>query len=608
MCSISGIYRGAGVDAGDVEAAERMSRTMRHRGPDGEGTVRLPLSVLCHNRLAVMDQEGGAQPMERGVGHDRYVVVYNGEIYNGEELRAAFRAEGIVPTTHCDTELLLYAYALWGEAAVERLEGIFAFAVYDRVRDTLFCARDRMGVKPFFYYEEEGRFYFASELKALFAVKRPTVGREGLWQLLFLSPVTLPGTTVFEGIRQLGAGECLTVSAGQTRRRTYWRPPARRLDCTREEAVAHTRTLLEGAIRRQLVADVPLCSFLSGGLDSSVVSSVGASALRGEGRQLDTWSFAYEGNREAYKPSLLQPASDDSYAALMADYIGSCHRVLTIPTEALADALEDATLARDFPGQADIDSSLLWFCRQIKKTHTVALSGECADEIFGGYPWFYRPEMLEREFFPWIHQPMGRAALFRADLIAPTEGYAYLSEQYRRAVSEASVLESDSPSMRTSRIASHLSMTFFMASLLERKDRMSMATGLEVRVPFADHHLVEFVYNVPWEYKFHGAVEKSLLRDAMAPYLPDAVRERKKSPYPKTHNRAYEELVYRRLCHRLASPHSRLRPLLDARALDALTAGEDGVWFGQLMARAQLYAWLYQMDLWLERYDVTLSL
>lgn len=608
MCSISGIYAKEGLSQSDYLTADAMSRALTHRGPDDSGKADFSCCALRHNRLSVMDPENGAQPMTASYGSSTYTVVYNGELYQTAPLRRALEKKGVVFHTSCDTEVLLYAYAVYGEACLERLNGIFAFAIYDHGRRQLFCARDRLGVKPFFYMYKNGTFCFASELKAFLksGIAAPKITQTGLWQLLFLSPVTLPGTGIFKDIESLRPGQCCTLSEKGFEKRTYWRLQAREAEGSPDEVVAHTGALLTDAIRGQLSSDVPLCTFLSGGLDSSIVSAVSADYMRQMGSTLSTYSFEYEGNAD-YVPTLFQPNKDDDYARLMASHISSAHTVLTVPTVALADALDDATLARDFPGQADIDSSLLWFCARVKERHTVALSGECADEIFGGYPWFYRSEMLSRDFFPWIHEPMGRACLFRPEIAKKEEGFLYLSDIFKENIAQASVLESDSDSMRLSRVATHLSMTYFMTSLLERKDRMSMAHAVEVRVPFADHRIAEYVYNVPWEVKFARQTEKALLRDAMAPWLPREVLSRKKSPYPKTHNKAYEALIYDRLQGRLAEKNSPLAALLDKEALYNLKNSADATWFGQLMAKAQLYAWLYQTDLWLSHFGVEIE-
>lgn len=609
MCSICGILRPRGIDNEAVKAAERMGKTMVCRGPDASGAYADGTVALSHNRLAVMDPERGAQPMTVCFGRRRYTIVYNGELYNLPTLTKELTAAGVTLSTRCDTEALVYAYAVYGEACLSHINGIFAFAIWDHENETLFLARDPLGVKPLYFSEKNGTFLFASEPKALLAhpLVSATVTERGLWQLLYLAPVTLAGVSIYRDIAALCPGECMTVDARGVRRRTYFRLSAAPHREGREETILHVRSLIVDAVRRQSYADVPLCSFLSGGLDSSAVSAILAERLSESGEVLSTYSFEYHGNE--YAPTLFQPNPDDAYAILASDAIGSQHTVLTLSPNEVADALAEAALVRDFPGQADIDSSLLQYCRLVKARHTVALSGECADEIFGGYPWFYRPEMLSREFFPWLHDPTARASLFRSELVRPRDGMAYLSECYRNAVSDVDCLEDDTPEMRQSRVASVLSQKYFMQSLLERKDRMSMASGLEVRVPFSDPRIASYVYNVPWEWKFEGGVEKSLLRSAVSPYLPTEIITRKKSPYPKTHNPLYEARVRELLSARLKRDSSPLAALLDKAALSALLERqEDVTWLGQLMSRPQLLAWLYQFDVWADACGVKFSI
>lgn len=607
MCSICGMIDFK--EKPSEELLNKMGAVMKSRGPDAtehfcDGTV-----ALHHNRLSVMDPKNGRQPMSAVFEGREYVIVYNGEIYNSPELRKELEAYGATFKTNCDTETVLWSYVIFGNECPKKLNGIFAFAVYDKHDKKVFFARDRLGVKPLFFAEKDGQFMFASEIKAL--LQNPKVSRKvdrwGLWQLIFLSPVTLSGSGVFRDIKELKPAECGELSESGLRVWKYWLLEAKPWSGDAKLAANDVGELIADAVRRQTVSDVPLCTFLSGGLDSSVLTALAAEIYRKKGRTLSTYSFEYEGNRENFKQSLFQPQGDDEFARYLARWLMTDHTVLVAPNSEVADCLLPAVDARDFPGQADIDSSLLLFCKQVKKNHTVAISGECSDEIFGGYPWFYRPEMLYRDFFPWIHEPMARANIFHSDFAHADEGFSYLSEEYKNIINDCPTLPWDSDSMRQSRVATCLSVRLFMTSLLERKDRMSMYSGLEVRVPFADHRILEYVYNVPWEIKFENGVEKALLRNSMTKYLPDKILWRKKSPYPKTHSPQYREKVTAMLKDRL-DRHGILAEVIDKNILDAVMSGEDKTWFGQLMSTPQLIAWLVQFDYWAEKYNVEFEL
>ncbi len=608
MCSINGCICFEDPARVCADEVRRAGRALARRGPDGAGEFFAPGVGFYHNRLAVMDPDGGAQPMQISFEGKNYTIIYNGEIYNAPELRAELAARGARFRTHCDTEAVLWSYILYGEECPARLNGIFAFAVYDEAREQVFLARDRFGVKPFFYAMENGCFYFASEVKGLLAHGAivPEVDMKGLWQLFYLTPVTLPGSGVFRQIKEVLPAHAGVVAKEGLRLFPYWQLRAAECRDDARTAAARVFELFSDAVRRQLASDVPLAVLLSGGLDSSAITALAARYLAEHGETLSTYSFEYEGNRENFKASLFQPQGDDAYAAGLAAELGTAHTVLCAKSEDVADALTPAVLARDLPGQADIDSSLLYFCSQIKKRHTVLLSGECSDEIFGGYPWFYRPEMLCRDFFPWIHDPAARISLFDDRVVRAADGMQYLREVCRENTAECPVLDGESESERTARVATFLSTKYFMTNLLSRKDRMSMYSAVEVRVPFADHRILEYVFNVPWSIKFAGGVEKALLRDAMEGYLPHRILHRKKSPYPKTHDPRYEALMRARVEEKLRKRGGFLAETLDKKRYLALLDGENRTWQGQLMARPQLLAWLCQLDDWFAAYRVRL--
>ena len=608
MCSICGIIDFENSGNLKLKILQNMNSTMKSRGPDDSGFLSCNFAAFAHNRLSVMDIERGKQPMTRTVGGNRYTIIYNGEIYNFKELKRDLEIRGAVFSTDCDTEVVLYSYIIYGENCPKHLNGIFAFAVIDEKENKVFMARDRFGVKPFFFTKTGSSLLIASEIKALLKHPdiKPRIDKIGLWQLLFLSPATISGSGVFKDIYEIKPAFCGSFSKEGLKLYKYWSLEAADINISSEEAAIYTKELLKDAVSRQLQSDVPLAVLLSGGLDSSAVSAISAENYKEKGLRLSTYSFEYENNKKNFKKSLFQPQGDDEYAVWLAHKLGTKHTVLTAPTKEVSELLGSAVAARDIPGQADIDSSLLYFCREIKKEHTVVLSGECADEIFGGYPWFYREEMLGSGFFPWIHKPMLRASLFKEDIVKPKEGYNFASKLYMESLEECPTSDNDTPDMKLSRQASWLSVNWFMTSLLQRKDRMSMYSGLEVRVPFADHRILEFVYSVPWSIKFENSVEKALLRRAMRDYLPDRILYRKKSPYPKTHSPEYEKQVIEELRVRIRRGGA-LAGMLDKNKLEEILNGSNDTWFGQLMSKPQLIAWLIQFDIWFEMYNVNLT-
>ncbi len=483
MCSICGFSDFKNGVNNKREYLEKMGATLSHRGPDQKGVFMTDCVGFQHNRLSIIDIENGIQPMTAVFEGKSYTIIYNGEIYNAPELSDELKGFGVKFKTRCDTEVVLYSYIIFKEKCPEKLNGIFAFAVYDDDKRSVFLCRDRFGIKPFFYTIKDGALVFASEIKALFKYPgiSPEIDKYGMWQLLFLMPAKINGTGVFKGIHELKPAQCGYFDSDGLRLWEYWRLEAKENTESRADILEHTRYLLTDAIKRQLVSDAPLCTFLSGGLDSSIITSVAAKEYEKSGMTLSTYSFEYEDNKKYFKSTLFQPQGDDEYAVYLADYLKTDHNILTAPIDEVANKLTDAVYYRDLPGQADIDSSLLYFCSLVKNRHTVGISGECADEIFGGYPWFYREEMLKKPFFPFIHDPFARIMLFDSELVKTAEGYDLLCEIYRQDMESCPVLDSDSDVMKRSRLATWLSVSYFMTSLLDAEDKICYTNSFLTR-------------------------------------------------------------------------------------------------------------------------------
>ncbi|MBD2870489.1 asparagine synthase (glutamine-hydrolyzing) [Paenibacillus arenilitoris] len=596
------------------ESLEKMTDTLAPRGPDAAGTWISAHCALGHRRLSVIDPENGAQPMIRHTGDDKYVVVYNGELYNAPELRKELESRGRTFSTSCDTEVLLVAFMEWGKSCVERFNGIFAFAIWDVSAQELFLARDRLGVKPLFYSTRDGLFIFGSEQKCILAhpAVEPEVGAEGLAEIFILGPARTPGHGVYKQIGELRPGKCMTVSREGVRTVTYWQLDSKPHEQTTEETAEHVKALLKDTVERQLVSDVPVCTLLSGGLDSSALTTLAVNYYNQTGQgSVHTYSVDYRDNDKHFQAHAFQPNSDAPWIERMTSHLGTVHHGVQFDTPELVRALHAATLARDLPGMADVDASLLLFCHEIKKDATVAISGEAADEIFGGYPWFHREEALNADTFPWSLASAMRAELLAPDVAAWIKPLEYIGDRYAEAIAETPHLDGENGTLRKMRQMSYLNITRFMPTLLDRKDRMSMAAGLEVRVPFCDHRLVEYVWNIPWEIKTSGDREKGILRKALRGVLPEDVLTRKKSPYPKTHNPNYLTAVKGLLLEVLDDPSSPLLPLINVKKVRELAESDSAKsnipWFGQLMSGPQLFAYLYQVNVWLKQYKVVIA-
>ena len=603
MCGIAGAVSFIEDMREDMKIYEKMQHALLRRGPDQRGMVLKRQAALIHTRLAVIDIDGGRQPMSFG----RYTIVYNGELYNTVELRRELAGDFDF-TTHSDTEVVLKSYIKWGSTCVDRFNGIFALAVWDEEEQRLFLARDRIGVKPLFYYDTGKRLIFASELPSL--LEHPLVPHEidaeGAAELLLMAPGRTMGCGVIRGVKEIKPGWCGYYTAEGTKLWEYWRLRAYELHESFEDTAEHVRELVLDSVRRQLVSDVPVCTFLSGGLDSSLISSVAAAELKKQGRQLTTLSVDYRNNERYFRSSHFQPDSDPEYIACMAEYLGTDHHNIVLDTADLAKALDDAVEARGLPGMADVDSSMLLFCREIKKYGTVALSGECADEIFGGYPWYRDEDIRMTDGFPWAQSTAYRSRFLCDRYAREIDAGDYVYSAYRRTADYAMKLPDDSPLEYRMREMTQLNFHWFMQTLLDRKDRMSMYSGLEVRVPFCDYRIAEYLYNVPWEYKDYKGREKGLLREAMKDWLPEKVLWRKKSPYPKTHDPVFLDIVTERLRSVLDSG-GRLTELVKREELERLLRHEDHVqWYGQLMNLPQTIAYFLQLNCWLERFDIKL--
>ena len=590
---------------------EKMRAVLAHRGNDARGRYLKKHIGLAHSRLAIRDILCGNQPMTRSCDGRSCTIVYNGEIYNTDEIIPELNKNGYVLSTTSDTEVILYAYMHYGADFVEKLNGIFAIAIWDDALQKLFLFRDRVGVKPLFYAVPNDTLIFGSEPKACFVHPdfEPEIDKQGLQELLSIGPAHTSGTTLFKGLYEVLPGHYISYSKEGLYDEKYWDIVSHEHTDDYARTVEHTRYLVEDSIIRQMVSDVPVCTFLSGGIDSSIVTAVAADYLNRNGKTLNTFSFDFKDNDKYFKSNSFQPERDLPYVNRMLEEYETDHSYLECNEISLYNELFSSVDAKDMPGMTDVDASLLYFCNLVSKKNKVALTGECADEIFGGYPWFYRKELLEKDGFPWSSDITPRLAFLREDVADELALSDYSHMRYEQSKAAAPLLPGESKEDESRRMIGYLNIKWFMQTLLDRMDRASMFSELEARVPFADHRIIEYVFNVPWHMKFQNGVEKTLLRDAFSDILPPELLHRKKSPYPKTYHPGYEALLIKGMKEILDTPNSPVLSLIDPKKVcEFLKApAEYGKpWFGQLMAGPQLIAYFIQINYWMEKYNLSI--
>lgn len=612
MCGICGWINFDKNISNEVKILETMTDTLKLRGPDSFGYYIDKNILFGQRRLVVVDPEGGKQPMIKEINGFKYVLVYNGELYNTEELRNELLKFGYKFDSYSDTEVLLTSYIHWGPDCLKYINGIFSFGIFDEKKNHVFLARDPLGVKPLFYTKKDSSIIFGSEIKTLLSHPKidAVLDREGLLELFALGPSTKLGSGVLKNIKEIPPANFALITKYSFELTEYWKVTAEDLHEDLETSTEHLKILLIDAIKRQLVGDVPLCTFLSGGLDSSAISAIAAMEFKNKGKVLTTYSIDYEDNDKYFKSNYFQPSSDQAFALKMKDYIGSNHHTIINNNKDLAKTLFESTIARDLPGMADIDSSLYLVCKEIRKEHVIGLSGECADELFGGYPWYRKPELINSKTFPWSRNINDRKALLSPNLSKlDLEGYAL--DEYVDTLRQVPHLDNESAEDFRMRELFYLNIKWFMVTLLNRKDRMSMSNSLEVRVPFADHRLVQYAFNIPTSIKFADDREKGLLRRSLRGILPNDILNRKKSPYPKTHNPVYTDIVCAWLNSILNNPQSPILALIDVdkvrEIVDTRGSSYKTPWFGQLMTGPQLIAYLIQLNVWLEEYKIDID-
>ena len=609
MCGICGYMQNDKIL--DDTIITKMKNSILQRG-NSENNVYLYNNVaLGHARLSIIDIKNGKQPMERIIDSKRYIISYNGEIYNTNILKNILISKGFEFETQCDTEVLLYLYIAFKENMLKFINGIFAFAIYDENDNSIFIAKDRLGIKPLFYSLTNDKFVFSSEIKGILASEFvfPAIGKEELIELFALGPAHSPGNTYFKDIYELKAGHYGIYKDNNLKIKKYWDLKEKKMLDSNEDIIDNVKFLVTDATKKQLVSDVGVSSMLSGGLDSSIITKIATDNIH----NLHTYSINYENNDKDFVANSYQQTKDSDFVKVMVKYLNTNHKNIIVNDKDLFDTLYEAVIARDMPAMADIDSSMYIFCREIAKNNEkVVLSGECSDEIFGGYPWFYKEHLKSAKGFPWALSENLRENIIKKGIINNGDIFEYILNSKYNTLKNISHISEDKFENEFKEI-NYLTIKYFMNTLVERTDRMSMRNSLEVRVPYADHRIFEYVYNVDAKLKLglrnnNVIVEKYILKQAFKNELPTDITARKKSPFPKTYSKKYLELLENKLLEILNNKDSRILEIINEDYVRELikTHGINLTenLFGQLMTYPQTLAFLIQIDYWLTAYNI----
>lgn len=592
-----------------LDQLNRMEQAMKRRGPDGSHIYLGKHGGLVHTDLNTSSLPKEDRRFQKTVGDAIFSIAYDGEIYNKKELRRELLSLGWKLETESDGELLLTAYLEYGPDTAKHLNGAFAFAILDPVKNSLLLVRDRSGIKPLFFAVKDSAVMFASEPKGIFACPgmEKILNLDSFNQVFSLGPARTPGNGVYQGLEEVRPAHFLLADPDGIRQERYWTLESHPHEDSYETTIEKTSFLVRDAVLRQMEAGVPVCTFLSGGIDSSLVSAICAGELKKRGERLTTYSFDFTDNDKNFRANVFQPSLDRPYVDQMVAFLDSDHHYLECDHLGQADRLITSVLAHDLPAMGDVDSSMLYFCQLVQKNSKVALTGECADEIFGGYPWFHKKESLNASTFPWTMDLNARKVLLKDDFVEALGMDEYVKKNYEESVAGTPRLAGETGEERRRREIAWLNLQWFMQTLLNRMDRTSAYCGLAARVPFADHRIIEYLWNVPWDMKARDGIVKNLLRQSSIGMLPDEVLFRKKSPYPKTYDTRYEKLLVSRMEDMMKDDTSPVMEFLDRdKVVKFLKSPSDygKPWYGQLMAAPQMMAYMLQVNEWMKGCEI----
>lgn len=616
MSSIAGFFQPNTVYSKENEFCIRvihdMSQALIHRGPDEQSYYYFPQGALNQNYLLASYIPGTfphkMQPVTLNWQGNTYTLLFDGFISNPEFLAMELEVRQVSTKEMSLEELLLFSYILQGVDFIKQVRGAFAIAIYNEGEKTLHLFRDALGLRPLFYTLKAEALVFASEIKGLFPYPgiKAVLDKDGLTELLALGPARKPGSAIFKSISEVKPGHCITYSRNGMKDSIFHQFEIKEHRDSYEDTLEHINYLLDQSINGLKNSVMPISSLLSGGLDSSIVTAKLSNISE---NNLATYSLEFDNSRQHFKSNAFQPSLDAPFVQEMATHLGTKHTTYTCNNQIQLDYLKKSVIAHDLPTMADVDSSYLYFCERVGKQHKIVFTGECADEIFCGYPWYHSTEE-DPKSFPWTADSSARSVLLNDNLINSLPLKQFTQNSYQEACGEIELDGQNTPFDMLHRKTFYLTIRYFMQTLINRGDRATAINSMDARVPFAHQELTEYLFNVPFEMKAKNGERKHLLREYAIGFLPESIRTRKKSPYPKTYDPGYETLVNQELLHALTKTDCPLLSIVDKNKAENFCRQMKDLgrpWYGQLMAGPQLTAYYLQILYWIEHYDIQIQ-
>jgi len=584
-----------------------MSEAIRSRGDSGAGHYISPHAVFLRRTGPIGKTGKGSFVSEVAKDGKTYILALDGTIFNRNEIISDLNLAGVDHNALSCSEILIYAYAKWNKDFLKRLNGSFSFALWIQEDKVLILARDHHGTKPLYYTITDRMLIFASDIRGITChpLFETRLDVEGLSELICLSPRYTPGCGIIKSVHQVRPGHFLHFSSNGPKTERYWIMEKQEHEDDLAKTLETVRELVIDSVKRQMKSEVPICGLLSGGLYSSLITSIVTDnpALLNNSTY-NTWSVDFERSSRYLRLKGNGIEADTSWIRWVCRRAGTRHHYIFLSPSDIIESLLEAEEARGMPGMPDSDAALLLLCREIRNDFSIVLSGDCSDEIFGSTIKASEHFLTGRKRLPWSSNLAEKISVFKNDVIDLIKPYEFIEKCYEEALAEYPKFAVNEKYLRKENEYQWFSLYWNLPCLLDRLDKMSMACGLEARIPFCDVRITDYFWNIPLELKRLNNMDRGLLREALRGFLPSDILERKKSPFPRTLDLDYEAKLKTMLFETVFDPDSPIKYMLNLKTLESMMKQQPNT-VKSFLSRTQLYGWIIQLNHFLKTNGIT---